>query len=87
MNPKFKKGDKIIVCQDLITTIESIQPIEDGSWIYWFKDENGADKFENDHAIELYSGKVKQPHSILSIGEISDQKNQDLFYSRCVNGK
>lgn len=57
MNPKFNKGDKVLVCQDLVTIIESIQPIEDGSWMYWFKDEKGVLKFEYEHAIELYKDK------------------------------
>lgn len=65
MNPKFSKGDYVLVCQDLVTTIESIQPIEDGSWIYWFKDEKGALKFEDEHAIELYNDNGKDTKDIL----------------------
>lgn len=53
MNPKFNVGDRVLVCNDLITTITRLQPVEDGSWNYWFKDENGADKWEMGHAIEI----------------------------------
>lgn len=59
MKPKFQIGDKVIVCQDLVTTIKDIEGIEDGSYYYWFDDENGGRKWEYEHAIELYSSELR----------------------------
>ena len=50
---KFNVGDRVMVCQDLVTTITEVQDQEGGGYIYWFKDENGADKWDEEHAIEL----------------------------------
>jgi hypothetical protein len=37
------------------------------------------------HYRERQREKTKQNHSTLNLGELSDQKNQDLYYSQCVN--
>tara|TARA_B110000977_G_C10715356_1_gene352986 strand:+ start:276 stop:428 length:153 start_codon:yes stop_codon:yes gene_type:complete len=37
---KFKVGDKVIVCNDLITVIERIER-DMGETLYWFKDHKG----------------------------------------------
>ena len=52
--PKFKVGDEVIICQDLITTITEVTDEPDGHHIYWFNSERGR-QWETEHAIELLS--------------------------------
>ena len=53
---KFKVGDEVIVCQDLITTIDSIDIDEDfGHHVYWFRDKDGKKWWESEVALELLS--------------------------------
>ena len=77
MNPKFKVGDKVVVCRDLITTVDDVQPIEDGSWLYWFKDEHGGSKFEYEHAIELYDN-LLHPHYYKQLNKLVEKFNKPM---------
>ena len=47
---KFKVGDKVKVCNDLVTVIEKIE-IDMGETLYWFRDENGKLWNETEQAI------------------------------------
>ena len=47
---KFKVGDKVKVCNDLVTVIEKIE-IDTGETLYWFRDENGKLWNETEQAI------------------------------------
>ena len=50
---KYPKGTKVKVCNDLETTVESIEYSDKYKTnIYWFKDENGKLWNESEEAIE-----------------------------------
>ena len=49
---KIKVGDKVKVCNDLITVIERID-FDMGTTLYWFKDDKGRLLNETEIAIEL----------------------------------
>lgn len=49
--PKFKVGNKVLVCDELKTEIINVE-YKDGEWRYYFKDENNNIKSENEAAIE-----------------------------------
>lgn len=50
-DPKFKVGNKVLVCDELKTEIINVE-YKDGEWRYYFKDENNNIKSENEAAIE-----------------------------------
>ena len=50
---KFKIGDSVIVCNDLVTVIDKVTDETDGHYIYWFNTPDGY-KWELEHSIEKY---------------------------------
>ena len=48
---KFRVGDKVKVCNDLITVIERIEQ-DMGETLYWFRDDKGKLWNETEIAIE-----------------------------------
>ena len=48
----LKVGDKIKVCDDLVTVIKRIDVNEPGESIYYFEDESGREYFEVKDVIE-----------------------------------
>lgn len=49
--PKFKVGNKVLVCDELKTEITNVE-YKNGEWRYYFKDENDNIKYENEIAIK-----------------------------------
>ena len=51
---KLKVGDKVLVCNSLRTTIESISEINSRK-VYWFMDKTGKLYYETESAIKIIS--------------------------------
>ena len=57
--PKFHKGDRVLVMKELETTIELITPFDNG-FKYWFRDGDGVYS-EVEDAIELFVPSTELP--------------------------
>ena len=58
--PKFKVGNKVLVCDELKTEITNVE-YKNGEWRYYFKDENNYIKSENEFAIEFINESMFNP--------------------------
>lgn len=77
--PKFKVGDKVLVCNELKTEITNVE-YKNGEWRYYFKDENSNSKSENQCAIEFINESMFNPTqtNINVINETVDDINFNI---------
>lgn len=86
--PKYKIGDKVIVCGELKTTIEKLQFSEKYQcYIYWFKNEDKTLDLEMESAIELLEEvEETKEHKLEDYAECLSRCNEDCFYHCSLAG-